>query len=257
VTGPRQPPPFANLFGPQAERYAKVRPHYPPALFHYLAVMARTPRLAWDCGTGTGQAAIGLAERFARVEATDPSAEMIAQAPPHARVHYRVAQYDSGLPDASVNLVTVAQALHWFDLGPFFSEVRRVLAPDGVFAAWCYALCRVEPRVNEVLDQFYRVTLGPFWPAERRHVDDGYRTLALPIDESVPPPIEMSHDWTLLEFLAYVRSWSGVTAFIAARGEEPILAFEETMRRTWGNAVVRRRVVWPLSFRIGHLRRDP
>lgn len=257
MTGQRQPPPFANHFGPQAARYAHVWPGYPTALFHYLAVIARTPRVAWDCGTGNGQAAVGLAERFARVEATDPSAEMIAQAQPHPRVHYRVAQYETGLPARSVNLVSVAQALHWFDLPPFFAEVRRVLAPDGVFAAWCYALCRVEPRVDEVVDQFYRVTIGSYWPPERKHVDDGYRSLALPIDELVPPPIEMVQEWTLLEFLAYVRTWSGVAACIAARGEEPVAAFEESMRRTWGNAMLRRRVVWPLHFRIGHLRADP
>lgn len=251
----RTPPEgFQNLFGPQAAKYIASRPRYPRPLFHYLAVTTGGTQLAWDCATGNGQAAAGLAERFARVVATDASADMVTNAIPHPRVTYRVAKYDSELPDHSANLVTVAQALHWLDIDPLIREARRVLVPGGVLAAWCYRLCRIEPRIDEVVDLFYSVTLGSFWPHERRHVEDGYRSIALPLEELVPPPIEMTEEWTMQQFTSFVRTWSAVTKCVAARGEEPVRAFEEALRERWGMPMIRRKVRWPLHFRIGHLR---
>lgn len=243
-----------NYFGSQAERYAAHRPAYPLALFHYLAVTSRQTQLVWDCATGNGQAAMGLVVRFARVVATDASREMLAQAPPHPRITYREARYDSGLPSGSCDLVTVAQALHWLDLDPLLAEVRRVLGPRGVFAAWCYSLCRVAPEIDEVMDVFYRVTLGPYWPAQRRHVDDGYRALALPLDEVVVPPFVMSQEWLLTDLARYVRTWSAVGQLRTVCGDEPLVAFEDALRSAWGHPGLRRRVTFPFSFRIGHLR---
>ncbi|MFI5245736.1 MAG: class I SAM-dependent methyltransferase, partial [Gemmatimonadales bacterium] len=165
MSDPRTPPEggFHNYFGPQATRYREYRPQYPVALFEYLARIAGGTDVAWDCATGNGQAAVQLAEHFKSVTATDPSDAMIAHAIPHPRVAYSVAKYDSGLPDHGANLVTVAQALHWFDVEPFVREVRRVLAPGGVLAAWCYAKCSVVANVDEVVNHFYAVTLRPFW----------------------------------------------------------------------------------------------
>jgi SAM-dependent methyltransferase len=245
---------FANYFGPQAERYAEHRPTYPTALFHYLAVTSGHTRLAWDCATGNGQAAVGLAARFAHVVATDASSEMIAHAVPHERITYRVARYESGIADGGCDLVTVAQALHWLDLDLLVAESRRVLAPGGLFAAWCYGLCRIDAAIDEVMDRFYRVTVGSYWPPERRHVDDGYRALALPLDELVPPPFEMALEWSLIDLARYIRTWSAVEQLRAAHGDEPLLAFEDLLHRAWGTPGLRRRVTFPLSFRIGQLR---
>jgi ubiquinone/menaquinone biosynthesis C-methylase UbiE len=245
---------FHNYFGPQADRYREFRPRYPAALFHYLAVAGGGTRLAWDCATGNGQAAVRLAERFARVIATDPSDAMIAMAIEHPRVKYAVAKYDSGLPAQSTNLVTVAQALHWFDVDPFIREVRRVLVPGGVLAAWCYSRCTVDPGVDEIVDIFYSVTLGPFWSAERRFVDEGYRSIALPLDEMAPPPFEMVEQWTVDQFAKYIRTWSAVNKFIAARGEEPVRAFEEALGQMWGDPAERKRIRWALHCRIGEVR---
>ena len=245
---------FHNYFGPQASRYREFRPRYPAALFHYLAVAGGGTSLAWDCATGNGQAAVQLAERFARVVATDPSDAMIAQAIPHPRVTYAVAKYESGLPDHSANIVTVAQALHWFDFDPFLREARRVLLPGGVLAAWCYSRCSVDEGVDEVVDMFYRVTVGPYWPRERRHVDEGYRTIALPLDEMAPPPFEMVEQWSLSEFASYIRTWSAVNKFIEARGEEAVLAFEQALANAWGAPQQRKRVRFPLHCRIGEIR---
>ncbi len=245
---------FQNHFGPQASRYVEGRPRYPRSLFHYLAVTAGGTQLAWDCATGNGQAATGLAERFAHVLATDASAEMIAQAEPHPRVTYRVAKYETGLGDASANLVTVAQALHWLEIGPFVAEAKRVLVPGGLFAAWCYQLCRIEPRIDEVVRLFYEVTLDGFWSSERRHVEDGYQSIALPLEEIAPPMIEMTEEWTMPQLVSFVRTWSAARKCVAARGEEPLRAFEGALKERWGMPMLRRRVRWPMCFRIGHAR---
>lgn len=245
---------FADHFSLHAAEYAKFRPRYPAVLFHYLAVHSPGTRLAWDCGTGTGQAAAGLAERFARVVATDPSASQIANARPQPRVEYRVSMYDSGLDAGSVQLVTAAQALHWMDIDAFVGEARRVLQPGGVLAAWCYSLCRIEPRIDEMVQFFYQVTVGAFWPPERRLVNDGYRTIALPIDELDVPPFEMVADMTLPQFVGYVETWSAVQRSVAARGRDSIDAFARTIAERWGAPSLSRRVTFPLYIRAGELR---
>ncbi|HVZ49940.1 MAG TPA: class I SAM-dependent methyltransferase [Gemmatimonadaceae bacterium] len=245
---------FADHFSATSVQYREARPAYPAALFHYLAVTCPATKSAWDCATGNGQAAIGLAERFVSVLATDPSPEMIAQAPPHPRVRYRVTKYDSGLPGRSVDLVTIAQALHWVDVDELMREVRRVLVPDGVFAAWCYSNCRVAPAIDEVFDHFYAVTLGAYWPAERRHVENGYQSIALPIDEMAAPPLQMVEEWSLGHYLGYIRTWSGLQKFVAARGEAPVLEFEQQVKALWGGDALRRTVRWPLHWRIGQIR---
>lgn len=254
MTGAAAGAPFADHFGARASAYVEARPTYPTALFHFLAILSPTTKQAWDCATGNGQAATALAARFAAVLGTDPSAEMIAAAEPHRRVTYAVTRYDTKLPAHSVGLVTVAQALHWLDLDAFISEARRVLVPNGLLAAWCYSNCRVTPEIDEVFDHFYTVTIGQYWPLERRHVEDGYRAIALPIDEYAVPPFEIIEEWTLAEYLGYIRTWSGVAKCIAARGEQPILDFETAVRAVWGEPRRSRTVRFPLHFRVGELR---
>ena len=256
MSGPRTSPEggFHNYFGPQASRYREYRPQYPAALFEYLTRVAGGAGVAWDCATGNGQAAVQLADHFVSVTATDPSDAMIAHAIPNPRVTYSVAKYESGLPDRSANLVTVAQALHWFDIEPFVRETRRVLAPGGLLAAWCYSKCSVDPNVDAIVDRFYSVTLRPFWARERRHVDEGYRTIALPIDELAPPTFEMIEQWSLPEFAAYIRTWSAVNKLIEVRGEEPVRAFEENLAKRWGAPQLPRPVRWPVHLRVGGIR---
>lgn len=245
---------YSDYFGPQAADYLKYRPRYPQSLFTYLATSVKSTRLAWDCATGNGQAAVGLAHRFAKVYATDPSADMIKNAMEHPRVTYAVAKYETTLPDASVSLITVAQALHWFDINAFIKEARRVMEPDGVLAAFCYTRCRLDEELDATVDHFFNVTVGSYWPIERRLADDGYRTIALPLDEMLAPPCEMIEQWNLNSFLRFVRTWSAVGRCIAARGEEPVTTFESELRSLWGPPETKRRIRWPMYFRVGQLR---
>jgi hypothetical protein len=248
---------LSDHFSAVAEAYAAARPTYPPELFDYLAGLAPSRAHAWDCAAGSGQATLALASRFARVTATDASAAQIAQAPRHPRVTYRVGlAQESGLPDASVDLVTVAQALHWIDLPGFYEEARRVLVVGGLIAVWCYGLQRVDDKaVDDRLAHFYGSVVGPYWAPERALVETGYRTVPFPFDELEPPPFEMAHEWRLSELLAYLRTWSATAAFVNARGFDPVTALAAELGPAWGPAGGRRRVRWPLSLRIGRPRR--
>ena len=244
--------PFADHFSALASSYAAARPTYPAPLFAHLAREAPGQGRAWDCAAGSGQATLELAPYFAEVLATDASAAQLAQAPACPGVTYRVAPAEaSGLPDASVDLVTVAQALHWIDLPAFYAEVRRVLVPDGVLAVWCYGLQRLDHApVDRLLEHFYREVVGPYWAPERRLVETGYRTIDFPFDERPSPPFDMGLDWTLQDLLAYVRTWSATAGFVRERGYDPVEQLGVDLAGPWG-PVARRRVRWPLSLRIG------
>jgi SAM-dependent methyltransferase len=248
---------FSDHFSSVAEAYAAARPTYPPALFDHLAGLAPSRTHAWDCAAGNGQATLALAERFARVTATDASVAQLAQAPRRPGITYRAGlAQESGLPDASVDLVTVAQALHWIDLPKFYEEVSRVLVTGGILAVWCYGLQQLdETALDEQLARFYGSVVGPYWAPERRLVETGYRTVPFPFEELEAPAFEMVHEWRLSELLAYLRTWSATSAFVKARGFDPVTPLAEELERAWGPADRRRRVRWPLSLRIGRPRR--
>ena len=244
---------FRDHFAPVSGAYADFRPLYPAALFDWLAQIAPARVRAWDCACGSGQASLDLAGHFARVVATDASAAQLAGAQPHAGVEYRQAPAEaSGLADASVDLICVAQALHWFDLPRFFAEAQRVLKPNGVLAVWTYGLQTLESEaVNACVQRFYRDTVGPYWPPERLLVEQGYRTLDFPFAEFAPPAFAMSERWALPRLLGYFRSWSATGRCIAARGVDPTLALAEELASLWGDADSERQVTWPQAIRAG------
>lgn len=241
-------PTFKDHFSTQSADYARHRPHYPDALFEYLAGLGGK-RLAWDCATGNGQAALGLAAYFERVVATDASRAQIEAATEHPAVSYRVAMEDeSGLEDDSADLVTVGQALHWFDTTRFFAEASRVLVPAGHVAAWCYELCTVSPRCDAVVRRLYDDILGPFWPKERRFTEEGYARIEFPGTLLSPPPFEMQAQWTADDMLGYLRTWSSCQRYEREHGGDPVGLIEDELRRAWG--VVPRTVRWPLTVRV-------
>jgi SAM-dependent methyltransferase len=243
----------SDHFSAVARTYARARPHYPAALFDWLSGLCARHDLAWDCGTGSGQAAVALAGHFTSVIATDSSAAQIGQAKAHPGVDYRVAPAEaSGLEAASVDLVTVAQALHWFDFGRFFGEVRRVLRPGGVMAAWTYGIVTIEgDAVDALALAFYRDEIGAYWPPERRHVEEGYRSIPFPFERIEAPAFAMAVDWTLDELLAYFRSWSATARYVRENGTDPVAALADRLAAPWGDPRTRRRVAWPLSVLVG------
>ncbi|MEO8289157.1 MAG: class I SAM-dependent methyltransferase [Chloroflexota bacterium] len=243
---------FKDYFSAQADEYARRRPNYPPDLFEYLASLTAVRDLAWDCGTGNGQAAVGIAPYFERVIATDPSPDQLRNAFQHPGVTYTQATAEeSGLQSASVDLVTVAQAVHWFDLDRFYTEVKRVLKPGGVCAIWCYILCRISPELDIIIDRFYFETVGPYWPRERAIVDDGYASLHFPFDAIEAPDFAIELEWELEDLIGYLGTWSPVRRYIEANGHDPIAIIADSLRSAWGNPTERRRVVWPVKMRVG------
>lgn len=244
--------PFKDHFSGHAALYARHRPGYPDALFAYLAARAPGRTLAWDCGTGSGQAAHGLARHFDAVVATDASAAQLAHAVPHARVVYRRAPAEAApLADGTVDLVTVAQALHWFDLDGFYAEARRVLRPDGVLAVWSYGLATVDAAVDAVVRRYHDDVVGPYWPPERRHYGEGYRALPFPFAEEAPPPFHLEETWTLGQLAGYLRSWSATQRCHAATGGDPLAVVAADLAAAWGKADAVRTVRWPLTVRVG------
>ncbi len=246
---------FSDHFSAVAGHYADFRPHYPAALFDWLAAQTPAHALAWDCGAGSGQASVALAEHFARVHATDAGAGQLALAVAHPQVQYVVATAEhSGLADSSADLVTVAQALHWFDLPAFYAEVRRVLKPDGIIAAWTYGVHVTEgDEVNAQVRHFYNDIVGPYWPPERRHVENGYCELPFPFKRIDAPPFTMQVQWSLPQLLGYLGSWSATARYRQANGSDPLPALEQALLPLWGNPAQPRTVSWPLSLLVGRL----
>jgi SAM-dependent methyltransferase len=211
-------------------------------------------RVVWDCATGNGQAARDLARYFERVIATDGSQEQIAHAESVSNVEFRVATADaSGLEPRSVDAVTIAQALHWFAHEPFFAEVRRVTVPGGLVAAWSYGSCHAGVDVEELLREFEERIVGPYWPPERKWVDEGYRTIPFPFDEVPAPPFELRATWTLRQLGAYLDSWSAVANYRRDRGEDPVAPALERIARHWESPDRTREVTWPLNIRAGRV----
>ena len=243
---------FKDYFSSHAADYAQFRPGYPLELFAYLAEIAPARARAWDCATGNGQTACALAEFFAEIIATDGSQTQLHQATPHERVVYRRAvAEDSPLEDASCDLITVSQALHWFNLDKFYAEVRRILRPGGVLAVWSYDLLKVTPEIDAALQHFYQDLVGPYWAPERELVEKGYRTIPFPFAELAPPVFQMTARWSLLHLLGYLRTWSATQNFIKANNYDPLPQVGEDLQKLWGDPAAERKISWPLGMRVG------
>lgn len=245
---------FKDHFSTQSSGYSRYRPGYPDALFQYLASISPGHSIAWDCATGSGQAALGLAGYFDQVIATDASDHQVANAFARDNVAYRVAPVEQvGLPDQVVDLVTVAQALHWFDREVFFKEVRRILRPGGVIAVWSYNRLQISERIDAVVEYLYTGLLGSCWPPERQLVEEGYLGIEFPFDELETPEFHMEACWTLAQLTGYLGSWSAVQKYKEVKGVDPVDHIQKELEQALGHGDLLR-VHWPLAIRVGLLK---
>jgi SAM-dependent methyltransferase len=243
---------FKDHFSGHADRYARYRPQYPQTLFEYFATLTPRRERALDCATGSGQAAVGLAAHFDCVIGTDGSLQQLRHARAHPKVLYvcNLAERPA-FKSASFDLVTVAQAAHWFDHARFYAEVRRVLRPHGALALCTYGMARIDPAIDAEVDRFYNDVAGPYWPPERRFIESLGRDLPFDLKEEPAPAFEMVARWDLEAYLGYVETWSAVQRYTKERGVNPCIALREKLAPLWNSPEVVRSVVWPLHVRVG------
>ncbi len=246
---------FRDHFSSIASDYATFRPRYPAALFDFLADLAPARSLAWDAACGNGQATLDLAERFERVIGTDASAAQLGQAPAHPRIEWSVAPAErSGIVGGTIDLVTMAQALHWVDTSAFFREARRVARKQGVVAVWSYSGIRSsDERIDALVRQYSRETVGSCWPPQRRLVDEGYRSLGFPFNEIETPAFVMREQWTLAQLLGYIRTWSATMRYIERHRTDPTIELAAQLAERWVNTDSLRAVEWPMAVRVGRV----
>jgi SAM-dependent methyltransferase len=245
---------FKDHFSARSGDYAAYRPTYPRALIDYLASLCEHTDWALDVGCGTGQLSVLLTERFKRVVATDASAQQIEKAELHERVEYRVAPAESsGLPASTFDLITVAQAAHWFDLDAFYAEARLVGKPGAVLALITYGVIQADPDIDGTIQHFYKNVVGPYWPPERRHVEEGYSTLGFPFDELTAQPLAIEVQWNASDVIGYADTWSAVRGAEKALGGEPVEQFKRDLLKAWGDPERRRMLHFPLSLRVARI----
>ncbi len=244
------PSAFKDHFSGQSKAYQRYRPDYPAALFEWLAAMAPGRGFALDVATGNGQAAIALAAHFEAVVATEPAAAQLAEARAHPRVTYQQEAAEAiSLATGSVDLVTAAQAAHWFDWPRFAAAAVRVLRPGGVLAIWSYGNCEVAPDIDRLVADFFRDVVGPYWPRERRHVEEDYRDLVLPFPPLEAPDFAMHTQWDFAAMLGYLDTWSAVRRYRARTGRDPLQLLARPLADAWGPE--RREMHWPLTLKAG------
>lgn len=254
AAGPASVPGFADHFSAVAAGYASARPGYPDALFDWIAANAPGRALAWDAGCGSGQASRGLAARFARVHASDPSAAQVAQARGPANVAFVVEPAERcSLADGSADVACVAQALHWFDREAWFAECGRVLRPGGLLVAWGYRDIVVPPAIAGANARL-QSAIRPYWPPERALVDAGYAGFDWPFAPVAVPRFELQADWPLERLLGYFGSYSATRRHREATGTDPVARLAGAFADGWGDPARTRRVSWPLFV---HARRKP
>lgn len=243
---------FKDYFSGHAADYARFRPTYPESVFRFVTENAPAHDLAWDCGTGNGQAAAALSKYFKRVIATDASQAQIAQAIPNDGITYRVAPAEnSEIENSSLDAIISANALHWFDLDAFFAEAKRTLRNRGVIAVWAYGRATADATIDEVVEAFQQRTLKSYWAPELRHIVERYQSFEFPFAEFESPTFDMSMNWTFDEFAGYLSTWSAMQTLVKQGGREEVNQFFEALKTVWGEGGVVKSVRTPLFMRIG------
>lgn len=272
--GSQEPPPVKDLFSKQSKVYASSRPTYPRALFEFIVGLVDKRNLAWDCATGNGQAAVVLADYFKQVVASDISTKQIENAQRKRNISYQIFPAErTPLEDNSIDLITVAQALHWFDFDRFYNEAKRVLrrkrdeiggdgkkksVGGGIIAAWAYGLHTISPEIDKVTHHLYEDILGDkYWPKERKYVESRYETIPFPFEQIIPAPqFQIQLSWNMSELMNYFYSWSSVQKFIEKNNYDPVSKIHESLEYVWGGKEhidQKRSIVWPVYIKVGKL----
>jgi trans-aconitate methyltransferase len=225
-----------DFFSGHANVYASFRPEYPEALYQFIFKFVQKKNAAWDCGTGNGQVARRLAQSFTSVYATDISKKQLEQAKTAPNIFYSVASAEStAFPPNTFDLITVAQALHWFDTEAFFAEAKRVAQPSCTFATWGYGNISINDTLDPYIHNFYTNVVGKYWDEARRHVETEYRNIPFPFKAIDTPQFYIELTWNLAQLKGYLESWSATQRYIKELNENPVIEFSKTLEENWGN----------------------
>jgi hypothetical protein len=246
---------FRDLFSRHSKGYAASRPNYPKAMFDFLAGLVERRNLAWDCATGNGQAAVFLAEHFDRVVASDASSKQIENAHVSPNIRFAVFPAEKAdLEDNSVDLITVAQALHWFRFDDFYREARRVARKDAIIAVWTYWEHYVSPEVDKLTRTFYMDIVGSYWPAEIKYIENRYKDIPFPFQQVDAPIFRTELEWSLRDLVGYMYTWSSVQKYVEENGSDPVEKLYPALEEAWGkNLTEKRKVTWPLYLKVGRI----
>jgi len=241
-----------DRFSNHAEDYQKYRPSYPEELYAFLLTLVAEKRRAWDCGTGNGQVAVVLAKYFEQVFATDMSEKQLQQAPRLSNIIYKTEPAEkTSFPDHHFDLITVAQAIHWFDFDLFYKEVRHTLQPNGILAVMGYGLIRTEDHINFIIDRFYTQVIGTYWDKERTYIDEAYQTIPFPFEEIKAPAFHHTMEWNLPQLIGYLNTWSAVQIYEKKEQVNPLSWIEEELTKAWGVVNNTKTITFPILLRIG------
>lgn len=243
---------FKDHFSVQSDTYAKSRPHYPDELFQFLSSIVHARNLAWDCATGNGQAAVSLAKYFERVIATDGSEQQLKNAVPNEKItYYKALADDSGIETGTVDIVTIAAALHWMDFDKFYKEVKRVLKTGGIFAGWTYCDCHISDAIDPIIQHFSRVTMARYWPPERVYVSNYYKDIPLPFETIEAPSFKASVSANFDFLIGYLNSWSSTQNYITKKGENPVNLIRKSLENAWGDIAEKMLITWDIALKVG------
>ncbi|MFA3782182.1 methyltransferase domain-containing protein [Melioribacteraceae bacterium 4301-Me] len=249
---------FKDYFSKQANIYSVNRPTYPRELFEYLASITPSKKIALDCATGNGQAAVSLAEFFESVKAIDASQKQLQNAKARPNVEYKLSTAEkTDFPNDYFDLITVAQALHWFDIEKFFNEAKRILKPNGIIAIFIYTNFISDSKIEHIIDNFYNNIVGKYWPPERKHVDTRYESIPFPFDmsnefeEIRPPSFIIKTHWNCEQLFGYLESWSATQIYKEKNNLNPIDLIKDEVYKVWDPPEAEKELTWPLYLKIG------
>lgn len=235
-------------FSEQSNLYKAFRPTYPPELYDFVLDLVHEKSCAWDCGTGNGQVALELAGHFKKVHATDISKQQLEQAPSHPNIVYSIQRAEEpAFPDDSFNLITVAQAIHWFQFDKFYEEVNRTIRPDGIFSVIGYGLIQTFPEADQILSRFYHDIIGPYWDPERKFIDENYQTIPFPFREINSPKFTSIFEWNFEQIIGYLSTWSAVKHYENKNGHSPLNLIYNDLKKCWNDKI--RAVEFPVFTR--------
>jgi SAM-dependent methyltransferase len=241
-------------FSAHSKRYAAFRPAYPGALAEWMCTLVKDTGNAWDCGTGNGQMAGLLAERFKKVYATDISSNQLSQAVKKKNIFYLKTRAEkTSFPSDYFSLITVAQAIHWFDFDEFYREAHRTSKPGGILAVTGYSLFNTDRESDRIIRKFYDEQTGPFWDPERRYIDEDYKTIPFPFTEIPAPSFKMEFQWDLNQLTGFIQTWSGVQHFIKAKGYDPVPELHAKLSAIWKKDE-KKTVTFPVLLRVGKIK---